>query len=159
MEKIEPEKISNTDNNLHPTDGEDQTTGIDKAVEIHKGSAHTVQAEKVIIRQGGVQLVEGDSVAMTASGALSIRSKKVKMEQSGAGIISGDQIELSDDSTGGVIIAGRVNGPAINTRLLLASEVYGNVQTALDPRSALLFGIGAGIGLGLLLSFRMLFKE
>jgi hypothetical protein len=155
---MDNEKNAGNGHDKNAIDSQDQITK-DKAVEIHKGSAHTVQAEKVNISQGGVQLVEGESVNMSSSGALSIRAQTIKMEQSGAGIISGEEVELKDNSTGGVIIAGRVNGPSIHTSVLLASEVYGNVQTALDPRSALLFGLGAGIGLGLLLSIKTIFKE
>lgn len=131
----------------------------EEAVEIHQGSAHSIQAENVNIRQGGVQLVESDSVTMSGSSALSIRANDVRMEQSGAGIVSSSHVELNKDSFGGLIIAERVDGPAINARVLLASDVYGNVQTAIDMKSAALLGIGIGVGLGLLLSVKTFFKK
>ena len=123
-------------------------------VEIHQGGAQTVQGRLVEIHQGGVQFVEADTVVIEQGGSLSIQAKQATLTQSGAGILSAEAVSLGQDSTAGVIIARRVDGPVIRTSVLLAGEVYGNVETTMDSRGALLAGLGIGIGLGVLLSLK-----
>ena len=128
-------------------------------VAIHQGGAQRIESEHVEIRQGGAQFIEAQTVTMDHSGAISLKAQQVRMVGSGAGILTSDHVDLQADSSAGVIIAKRVDGPSINTRLLLASEVYGNVETTVDARGAVVMGLGLGIGLGLILWLGSLFTS
>lgn len=125
-------------------------------VEIHQGAAQTVQGKHVEIHQGGAQFVEAESVVIEQGGALSIQTNQASLRQSGAGILSSETAVLEQDSTVGILVARRVDSPSIQTNLILAGEVYGDVKTTVSTHGALLAGIGVGIGLGLVLSFKSL---
>ncbi len=145
----EKEEVYLTGGSEHAVQGEH--------VEIHQGGAQKVEGKHVEIYQGGAQFIEAETVTMKNSGAINLRAQQVTMEQSGAGVLTSDQANLQKDSSAGVIVAKRVEGLQIRTGLLLAAEVHGNVETAVDSRGALLIGLALALGLGLLASLRSLF--
>jgi hypothetical protein len=128
-------------------------------VEIHQGGAQTVKAQQVEIRQGGAQYVEADKVSMEQSGALCMRAEQATITASTVGILASERVSLEESSSAGMILAKRVDCPRVTTSVLLAGEVYGNVETVVDTRGALLLGLGLGAGLGLLLSLVSLISD
>ena len=127
--------------------------------QIDSANMQEVQAQRVEVSQSGVQYVSGEHVTLEKSGALTLKATHASLSQSGAGILTGEQVSLDETSSAGVLLARRVDGVRVNSGLLLAGEVYGNVETTVDTRGALLIGLGLGIGLGLILSLKSLFQE
>lgn len=138
--------------------GSAQTVSAEQ-VEICQGGAQTVKAQQVEIRQGGAQYVEADKVSMEQSGALCMRAEQATITTSTVGVLAGERVSLEESSSAGMILAQRVDSPRITTSVLLAGEVYGNVETVVDTRGALLLGLGLGAGLGLLLSLVSLISD
>ncbi len=126
-------------------------------VEIRESGARTVQGQRVDIHQSGAQFVDGETVFMDKSGAITIRAREINLDKSGAVFAAGEVIQLQPGSSASVIAAQRVDGAQIRTGVLLAREVYGNVETAMDTRTGLVIGLGFGLGIGLLLSLKSLF--
>lgn len=128
-------------------------------IRIHQGSAQSVQGKHVEIHQGGAQFVEGEQVTIHQGGAMTIRADGVTLSESGAFVVSADRASFAGHSRTGVLVANRVDGSEIKSSLLLARAVYGNVETRLDGRGALLFGVGLGLGIGLLAALKSLFPS
>jgi hypothetical protein len=65
-----------------------------------------------------------------------------------------------DGAQAGVIVGRRVEAKNARTIVLIGRHVEGNVETMLDPRGALLFGLGFAsvVGLTSILS-RLLFRR
>jgi hypothetical protein len=59
----------------------------------------------------------------------------------------------------GLLVAQQVRGGSIKTAVLLAGQVDGPVETSLDTPRALLAGLAAGIGAGLVLLIGSLAKQ
>lgn len=128
-------------------------------IQIHQGSAQTVQGKFVEIHQGGAQFVEGEQVSIQRGGAMTIRADQVTLSESGAVVVSADHASFDDHSRAGVVIANRIDCPEVRSSLVLAREIHGNVETRLDSRGALLIGLGMGLGISLLASLKSLFRS
>jgi hypothetical protein len=62
----------------------------------------------------------------------------------------GTSVEMKS-SRAGVILANEANCENSSTLILLARDVKGNLQTALDTRQAALAGLVAGVAIGMVL--------
>jgi len=78
-------------------------------------------------------LTQANTVEVSDGSVGAIRAQKVALNSSNPGIIICDEIEAS----------------SINSFVTIARQVNGNVETTLDQRSAAIFGILAGVFLGL----------
>ena len=120
-------------------------------VDVRQGGANRIEAEKVTITQGGVGQVQAANFDLKEGGAGIVRTETLGMSQSGAGIVYSQTVELRENSQAGLVFARQVSGDRIKTKLLLAGNVDGQVETVMDTRQALLAGIGSGFVLGLML--------
>jgi hypothetical protein len=74
-------------------------------------------------------------------------------------VVLAERASLAGRSRASVLVANRVDGAQLETGLLIARDVYGNVDTQLDGRGALLLGLGIGLGMGLLVALRSMFRS
>jgi len=64
-----------------------------------------------------------------------------------------------EGSRAGVLAGGTVHSQDSSSIILLAGEVYGNVETVLDTRGALIAGMAAGMSAGVLLLLGTLLRR
>jgi hypothetical protein len=62
--------------------------------------------------------------------------------------------QFQANSTGFIVVANQVKAENQKTFLLLSGQVQGNIETALDAKSAFTFGAALGAVLGLILLLR-----
>jgi hypothetical protein len=120
-------------------------------VEVRQGGANRVEAEKVSISQGGVGQVQTANFDLKEGGAGVVRTESLQMSQSGAGIVYSQTVDLKENSQAGLVFARQVSADHLTTKLLLAGNVEGQVETIMDTRQALLVGLSSGFVLGLML--------
>ena len=77
-----------------------------------------------------------------------VQAQDVRAEQSAINALYCDTAELVD-SQAGLLVSRQVKGTTIRTGVLLASQVEGQVEAVLDTPRALLAGLAAGLGVGL----------
>ena len=128
-------------------------------IQVHQGSAQTVLGKHVEIHQGGVQFVEGEQISIHQGGAMTVRGDRVELSNSGAVFVSADKASFVEESRAGVLFTNRIDGPQVKSGVIIARDIYGNVETQLDARGALLLGLGLGIGIGLLGALRSIFRS
>jgi hypothetical protein len=63
-----------------------------------------------------------------------------------------------DNARAGVLAAQRVDARNTRTILMLGREIHGDVETMLDPRDALLLGLGLGVAVGAVSVLMRLFR-
>ena len=114
--------------------GEAAGTLVAEVVEIRQGGANTVRADAVQVTQGGIVTAEADSIQVREGGILVAQGQNVSVEQGGVvGIAISQHVELKDGFVG----------------LLAANEVVGEGRILFDVRTAVVFGVVAGIVSGL----------
>lgn len=114
-----------------------------------QSGAGRVEADWVELQQSGAQVIEGGTIRMRNGGALAIRAETIAAEQIGALAIRAGEITLSD-STAGVVIGDNVQAGNLNTFILVARQIDGQVNTVFDSRGAALLGLAVGATLGIL---------
>jgi hypothetical protein len=117
-------------------------------VDIEQGGAFRIDAQQVRIEQGGAGAIFGEVVSLDSSAAGLIRAEEVRAEQSAINALYCDTAALSD-SQAGLLVSRQVTGTTIRAGVLLASHVEGQVEAVLDTPRALLAGLAAGVGVGL----------
>jgi hypothetical protein len=90
---------------------------------------------------------------------MTVRGDKVALSNSGAVFVSAAQASLTGESRAGVLVADRIDGPQVKSGVIIARDIYGNVETQLDTRAALVLGLGLGLGIGLLSALRSIFRS
>jgi hypothetical protein len=150
---------------MEETDGREERaeTIPDETAELRGSVVDTVEADEVLVHQGGVHRVFAGVVEMDTSGAgtidaetvslhesvgLVVRAAVVEAHDSGGGLVVGREVRLSN-SRAGVTVADRADLHESSTVVLLAREVNGPVETMLDTRGAILAGLVAGVAAGL----------
>ena len=92
-----------------------------------------VNAENAIVR---------DSILTVArTGALSVEDSAV-----GVAVAQGAHLQ---NSAAGVVVGQRVDTHNTRTLVLIGRQIHGDVETVLDPRGALLLGLGLGAAAGI----------
>jgi len=117
-------------------------------VDIEQGGALRIDAQQVRIEQGGAGAIFGEIISLNNSAAGLVRAQDVKAEQSAINALYCDTADLGD-SQAGLLVSRQVKGTTIRTGVLLASQVEGQVEAVLDTPRALLAGLAAGVGVGL----------
>ena len=143
------------------------------SVRMHESDADTVNAEKVKMEQSAAANVKAEKLSAHQSGLAYVDAEEILAQESGVGFAQAGKISLSG-YTGAVVagsaeihnaMAGFVAGRDVQvnesrTGILLARTVYGDVNTVLDTRGALIAGLTAGLFSGLLLLLgRVLFRR
>jgi hypothetical protein len=103
--------------------------------------------------------VDADSATVRGSGILAARTGTLSIQQSGVGFVTTQAAHL-DGAQAGVIVGQRVDAKNARTIILIGRNIEGNVETILDPRGALLLGLGFAsvVGLTSILG-RLLFRR
>ncbi len=153
-----------------------------ESVNITQGSAQNVEAQSVIVNQGGIAHVDADEVSVRQGGVGYARAEAIDVTQGGVGLAQAEEVtimaggavavvgaDVTIDAGGaqwvlarnsvdleqaGVVVAA---APTVNMTnsiagVILARNVNGNVRVMFDQRAAVVFGIAAGIVMGLILA-------
>ena len=133
-------------------------------VQMHQSSARAINAENVDLSQSGALNLQGDRVAANLSGLVIVQANDVDMQNSGAaairagnvflngyaGAVAAGSVEFGHSYAG--LLAGReVRGEKIESVVLLAGKVEGDVTTVIDTRGALIAGLVGGLFAGIIL--------
>ena len=171
---IEPEELSEDDAS--------QVTNISQA------DVQSIHAEVVRLHQAGADAITADDVELTQSAAANVKANQISAHQSAMATVNAGEVITQQGAIGfvqaekasvggftGAVIAGSAelhNGVAgfvvgqevhvneARTILLLSRNLYGNVTTLMDSRSALIAGLVGGLFSGLMLLLgRMLVRR
>ena len=128
-------------------------------VELKQGGVNRIEAQQVVLSQGGVGFVQAASFNIKDGGAGLVRAETIEMTNAGAAIIYGQTVGMKEESFAGLVFARRIEAEKINTKVLLAGNVEGQVETVMDTRQALLSGLAGGFVVGILLLIGQLFSR
>jgi hypothetical protein len=118
-------------------------------VELHQSGAFDVTTVEVNAHEAALGLITAGEVKMTNSAAAAIRAEQVNLTGQ-AGMILAGSANLGNTYAG--MVAGReVRGERIESLVLLAGNVDGEVFTVIDTRGALLAGMVGGLFAGMVL--------
>lgn len=146
------------------TGGEEQTGALpDEPQKLYGTLVESVEADEVLVHQGGVNRVFAGVVEIDRGGAATIDAENVSLQRSVGVVVRADALEANDSGGGvlvardlrltasrvGVAVAERAELQDSSTVILLAREVHGPVETLLDTRGAILAGLATGIAAGL----------
>lgn len=118
-------------------------------VDLHQSVALDVTTVDVSAHEAALGLVNAKDVEMTNSAAGVIRAENVSMVGQ-AGVVLADSVDMGN-TYAGLVAGGQVRGERIETLILLANHVEGDVQTMVDTRSALIAGTVGGVLAGVVL--------
>jgi hypothetical protein len=130
-----------------------QTTQVD----VLRGGVTEITAQHVNFRDGGVVQVQAESMDFAEGVIFLASAQQAEVKESSLGALFADSASLQDSSVN-LVVARKVQGSPVRTAVLLAGRVDGPVETSLDTPRALLAGLAAGVGMGLVLMLnRLLF--
>jgi hypothetical protein len=170
-----------------PTPSEDETDQP-QVTDLARVDTDSVLAEMVRMHQSSAQKVEAADIELNQSAAAQVKAEKLSAHNTALGMVQSDKITSQNSAIGAVkadeaylngvvgvvaadtvefgntyagIIAGReVRGERIESIILLARHVDGNVKTVVDTRGAVIAGLLGGLFAGLvLLVGRMVFRR
>jgi hypothetical protein len=119
-----------------------------EVVRLEQSAARMIHAVSADVRQSGVLIVDADSATMRGSGILAARAGTLSVQQSGVGFVTTQDAHL-EGTRAGVLVGQRVDAKNARTIVLIGRHIEGNVETLLDPRGALLLGLGFASVVGL----------
>jgi hypothetical protein len=147
----------------------------------------SIQAQYVRLNQSSVGEVNADSVEIRDSntgqvvshqfnqgGGISwfIDTDNANIQNSAAGIVRSQSAIINGnsglvfsqatgikDSQVGLVVSREIDADHVQSVFLMAGEVKGTVETVVDSRNIFLFGLAAGLGLGLVSAILRLFKK
>lgn len=125
---------------------------------LNQSAAASVVAEKIAVEQSAVGALSTDLSNLKQSAVGLNSSIEVSAAESTIGV-SFSSIAEVDRSNVGLLAAREVRAGSIKTGILLAGEVEGPVETTLDTRQTLLFGIIVGATIGLILTIGRQFSR
>ena len=142
-------------------------------VRMHQSGASNIYADEVGMKESGAVGTKAHTVSAHQSGIVTLKAEDVKMAQSGAGVVQANNIHIQGNAglvTGNTVamrdgyslaVAGRdVSTERVETLVLLAGNVEGDVTTLIDTRGAILAGLLGGIVSGLfLLMGKLIFRR
>ena len=125
-------------------------------VEMMQSAAVNVKAGDLTTHESALVLVQAGNVDMQNSVAGAVRAEEIFINGF-AGAVAAGSVELGHARVG--VLAGReVRGEKIESVILLARNVQGNITTVMDTRDALIAGLVGGLSAGIMLLLgRMLF--
>lgn len=143
-----------------------------EVVQVDQSAVNQIIADTVSLNQSRVQHVSGQQVNIEHSsvgvahaaavtinaGSVGICSATEAHIDGDAGVMIGQSVTLNNHRTG-VVVTREVTGGSIQAVIFLAGRTNAPVETMVDQRSVALFGIAAGIAIGLILSLVRLIKR
>jgi hypothetical protein len=118
-------------------------------VELQQSAAYKLNAGKVESSESALGLVNATEVSLSNSAAVAIRSDSVTASGI-VGLAAAENVNLRD-AYSGVVVGRDVRGDRIETLVLLANRIEGDVHAVVDARSALIAGLVGGLFGGLIL--------
>lgn len=166
------------------TEPADQNDVNANVVNVSNASVAKIQSQLVSLDQSNVDEITADDVKMKNSAARNIYAQQATIEESAVAIaqvgtlnatetmivgastqeavVNGtigaliSQAATLNDSRSALVISRTIHGSRIQTGVLLAGRVEAPVETMIDTRQAAIFGVAAGVAVGLVLGlFRM----
>ncbi len=149
-------------------------------LEMQEEGVETIQAEKINMSQSGANSIFADEVSMEQSGAVGLKAHIVSMKESGALALDAEDVTISNSgvlflqsenaqisgaATVGGVLANNVElqegailavasqnlrAERIDTKILLAGSVEGEVHTVVDTREAVLIALLGGVISGII---------
>jgi hypothetical protein len=131
---------------------------IAEELELHQSGAARVTAQQVKGQESAVGMLQAGEVDLTNSGVGAIRAHNVSLDGR-AGLVLTDSAAVGDAYLG-AMVGRQVQAERIQSVVLLARHVKGDVSTVIDTRSAVLAGMIGGLFAGLtMLAGRRLFRQ
>ncbi len=142
-----------------------------KTVKLSQCSVNKIDSESVDFSNGGIQMVNAQNLFFKNGGILTAHANELNLSDGGIGIASSHEFNLTGNAgivvsqaatvkegPVGLLVSRDVQGTKIKTVVLLAGETHAPVETMVDQRSVALFGLAAGIAMGMVFSIFRLFK-
>ncbi len=117
-------------------------------IELHQSLAARVQATRITTHESALGLVNAAEVQAINTGIGGVHGENVSVDGFAGAVIAG-KAELGN-TIAGLVAADQVQGERIETFLLLARHVDGDVKTIVDTRTALLGGMVGGLFAGMI---------
>jgi hypothetical protein len=114
-------------------EAEQAETVVADVVDIQQGGVGAVQADVVSLMQGGIVTAEASTIEVTQGGILVAQGQDVTVNQGGAAVVIADHAQFKDSFVG----------------FVAAQEVSGEAKILFDVRAAVVFGVVAGLVVGL----------
>jgi hypothetical protein len=131
---------------------------VAEELELHQSAAARATAQQVNGREAAVGMLQAGEVDLTNSGVGAIRAQSVSLDGR-AGLVVTDSAELGDTYLG-ALVSRQVQAERIQSVVLLARHVEGDVSTVIDTQSAVLAGMVGGLFMGMIvLAGRWLFRR
>lgn len=169
-----------------PAPGGTLAEGAPQVVNLRGASIGSVQAELVRMHQSAAEEITCDEIEFHQSGAFDVVAVDVSAHEAALGVVNASQVDLTNSGVGvlhaenvdlggtaGVVFAGSANlgntysglvasrevrAERIDSLMLVARHVEGQVHTVVDARGAALAGILWGVVTGVVLLLgRLLF--
>ncbi len=103
--------------------------------------ADSIVAGEVSVRATAVRSISAGEVDIKQSAVQRVTGDDIEIEQSSVALVTGARIELEGGSS--FVVVGRdIHMKKVNTVLLLAPRVRGEVRTVFDWKSAVAVGVG-----------------
>jgi hypothetical protein len=109
----------------------------------------TIRANKVSVTLGGVGQASADTITVDTGGIAAATAKSIEVTMGGVGLAQAEELDLNRGRVVAVS-AGQATLQDTIVGLLLARETHGDVRVLLDRKSVALFGVAAGLVLGLI---------
>lgn len=116
------------------------------------GAVNQINANLVRVKESAVFLVQSGSLEFTQGGLVLASIQQADIAESGVVVLLSDEVVLQNSSAS-VLFARKVKADQIKSTVFIGREVEGQVETKMSGQQALLAGLAAGAGLGLVLSF------
>lgn len=171
---IEPKELSEDDASQMTNISQADVQSIHaEVVRMHQAGADAITADKVELTQSASANVKANQISAHQSAMVMVNAGEVVSQQGAIGFVQAEKASVSG-FTGAVIagsaelhngVAGILAGQDVHinearTVILFSRNLYGNVTTLMDSRSALIAGLVGGLFSGLMLLLgRMLVRR
>lgn len=115
------------------------------------GAVNQINANLVRVKESGVFLVQSGTLEFNQGGIVLASIQQANLSQASAVVLLSDDVVMQESSAS-VLFARKVKADQIKTSVFFGREVEGQIETKLSGQQALLAGLAAGAGFGLVLS-------
>lgn len=128
-------------------------------VDLQQSAALQISAQNISAQTTSIAYAQAKGFAMRESDAVIVRANQADLDGR-AGLILAQSVTLGAGSRCGLLVANQVKTEQVRTTILLARQVEGPVETAMDTRQVLLASLVAGVAAGtVLLLGQFLFRR
>lgn len=107
-----------------------------------------IVGETVNIQDGGAAVIKGNSVSIKDGGAFIIKGEDVTIRDGGGAVIVAETMNIQDGG-GAVMVAREAELKGTSVFLLASRSVRGEARVMVDLKAAVVFGVVAGLVLGI----------